>query len=91
MYIADSSLAVCKDALAVHRFQLAIVLAISEVFAVYGTEFIFSNQGALVAVGVGWLLLAMVDVRGTTKSRADDSLSGSCISHLRKARHSTAF
>jgi hypothetical protein len=41
------SLAVTNDALAIHRFQLAIVLAIAEVFAVYGTEFIFSSPWAL--------------------------------------------
>ena len=60
---AGRSLALCTDQLAVHRFQLAIVLAIAEVFAVYGTEFIFSPLGALKAVGVGWLLLTMIDVR----------------------------
>jgi len=58
----QNSLALCTDQLAIHRLQLAIVLAIAEVFAVYGTEFIFSSSGALKAVGVGWLLLAIVDV-----------------------------
>ncbi|CAD6581905.1 MAG: Transmembrane osmosensor [Tremellales sp. Tagirdzhanova-0007] len=47
-------LALCTDQLAVHRFQLAIVLAIAEVFAVYGTEFIFSPLGALKALV--WIL-----------------------------------
>jgi SHO1 osmosensor len=56
------SLALCSDSLAIHRFQLAVVLAVAEVFAVYGAEFIFSDRGSLIAVGVGWLLLAMVDV-----------------------------
>ncbi|OCF34531.1 SHO1 osmosensor [Kwoniella heveanensis CBS 569] len=55
-------LALAGDALAIHRFQLAVVLAISTVFAVHGVEFIFQPQGALIAVGVGWLLLTMVDL-----------------------------
>jgi SHO1 osmosensor len=58
-------MAVCTDGLAVHRFQLSVVLAIAEVFAVFGAEFIFSANGALIATGVGWLLLALVDVSYT--------------------------
>lgn len=54
--------ALATDTLAVHRFQLVIFLAIAEVFAVYGTDFIFSSNGALIAVGVGWLLTAMVNL-----------------------------
>ena len=38
------------------------MLVIAEVFAVYGTEYIFSDLGALKAVGAAWLLLAIVDV-----------------------------
>ena len=59
---SSSSLALATDQLAIHRFQLAIIGAIAVVFAVYGANFIFSEQGSLIAVGVGWLLLAMVDV-----------------------------
>ncbi|ORY27677.1 hypothetical protein BCR39DRAFT_224863 [Naematelia encephala] len=55
-------LATCTDGLAVHRFQLAVVLVIAEVFAVFGTEYIFTSEGAFIAVGVGSLLLAMVDL-----------------------------
>ncbi|OCF58360.1 SHO1 osmosensor [Kwoniella mangroviensis CBS 10435] len=55
-------LALASDSLAIHRFQLAVVLAIATVFAVHGVEFIFQPQGALIAVGVGWLLLTMVDL-----------------------------
>lgn len=56
-------MAICTDSIAIHRFQLAVVLAIAEVFAVFGAEYIFSVPGSLVAVGVGWLLLVLVDVR----------------------------
>lgn len=55
-------MAVCTDGLAIHRFQLSVVLAIAEVFAVFGAEFIFSTNSALIVTGVGWLLLALVDV-----------------------------
>jgi len=67
------------DQLAIHRFQLAIVGAIAVVFAVYGANFIFSDRGALIAVGVGWLLLAMVDVSSVIhqKDKPDDSSFGS--------------
>mgnify|MGYP006876512027 CR=1 FL=1 len=60
--LTPNSLAAGTDQLALHRFQLAIVLAIAEVFAVLGTNFIYSDQGQLIAVGVGWLLTAIVDV-----------------------------
>ncbi|WRT65399.1 uncharacterized protein IL334_002342 [Kwoniella shivajii] len=56
------SLALASDSLAIHRFQLAVILAIATVFAVHGVEFIFQPQGALIAVGVGWLLLTMVNL-----------------------------
>lgn len=56
------SLALATDQLVIHRLQLAVVTAIAVVFAVQGTEFIFQKQGALVAIGVGWLLTTMVDV-----------------------------
>lgn len=55
-------MAICTNTLAVHRFQLAIVLAIAEVFAVLGVENIFSGRGPLIGVGVAWLLLTLVDV-----------------------------
>jgi hypothetical protein len=84
------SLAVTNDVLAIHRFQLAIVLAIAEVFAVYGTEFIFSSEGALIAVGVGWLLLAMVDVSVSGRQALTGSWSGFSTSPPRRTRCSTA-
>ncbi|KAK4690050.1 SHO1 osmosensor, partial [Tremellales sp. Uapishka_1] len=55
-------LALATDQLAIHRFQLAVVTSVALVFAVIGTEFIFSRDSALIAVGAGWLLTAMVDV-----------------------------
>lgn len=56
------SLAISSDDLALHRFQLSIFLAIATVLAVGGVEFIFQTPGAYVAIGVGWLLLTMVNV-----------------------------
>lgn len=58
----DASLAIANDQLALHRFQLAVFTAVALVFAVEGVNNIYSNAGALIAVGVGWLLLAIVDV-----------------------------
>ncbi|KAL7419870.1 Transmembrane osmosensor [Cryptotrichosporon argae] len=55
-------LACATDGLAVHRFQLAVVIAIAVVFGVFGTEFIFDSEGSLIAVGVGWLLSCIVDL-----------------------------
>jgi hypothetical protein len=43
---------------------------------VYGTEFIFSDLGALKAVGAAWLLLAIVDVSNPSKG-PDVSFFGS--------------
>lgn len=57
------SLAIATNQLAIHRFQLAVVIAIAIVFAVIGVEQnIFAGQAARIAVGAGWLLIAMVDV-----------------------------
>nr|XP_031859083.1 high osmolarity signaling protein SHO1 [Kwoniella shandongensis]KAA5526155.1 high osmolarity signaling protein SHO1 [Kwoniella shandongensis] len=55
-------LAIAADGLAVHRFQLSIVLAIATALGVFGVEFIFSTAGSLIAAGVGWLLLTMVNL-----------------------------
>jgi len=55
-------LALATDQLVVHRFQLAVLTTIAVVFAVFGTEYIFQKQGAFIAIGVGWLLTAMVDL-----------------------------
>lgn len=56
------SLAISSDDLALHRFQLSIFLAIATTLAVGGVEFIFQTPGAYIAIGVGWLLLTMVNV-----------------------------
>ncbi|KAJ7292239.1 hypothetical protein C8J57DRAFT_1274891 [Mycena rebaudengoi] len=56
-------LAVATDAIAVHRLQLSIFGAIAIVFAVNGVQVgIFSATAAPVAMSVGWLILAMVDI-----------------------------
>ena len=89
-----TSLAAATDQLALHRFQLAIVIAIAEVFAVLGTNFIYSNDGQLIAVGVGWLLTAIVDVRTTVilyRVTADSSSYGSYTSPVRKVRRSINY
>ena len=53
-----------------HRFQLAVFTAVALVFAVNGVNNnIYSDLGALIAVGVGWLLLAMVDVSTASANR----------------------
>ena len=48
--------------LAIHRIQLAIVVAVALVFSVFGCEFLFDSRGSLIAVGVAWLLLTMVNL-----------------------------
>lgn len=55
-------LAVGNNALHIHRLQIAIVLAVALVFSVFGCEFLFDSRGALIAVGVAWLLLTMVNL-----------------------------
>lgn len=55
-------LAVCNNVLGIHRLQLAVVLVIAEVFSVFGAEYIFDSRGSLIAVGVAWLLLTLVNV-----------------------------
>ena len=57
------SLAIATNQLAIHRFQLAVVTAIAVVFAVIGVDDnIYTGVSARVAVGAGWLLIAIVDV-----------------------------
>lgn len=57
------SYSAAKGTLSAHRFALAIFTAICVVFAVQGVQNIFTKgYGASTAVGVGWLLLCMVDV-----------------------------
>ncbi|ORX36442.1 hypothetical protein BD324DRAFT_651682 [Kockovaella imperatae] len=55
-------LAICTDQLAIHRFQIAVFAAIAEVFSIYGANFLFDSAGSLISVGVGWLLIAIVDL-----------------------------
>ena len=55
-------LALGNNALPIHRLQLAIVLAVALVFSVFGCEFLFDSRGALIAVGVAWLLLTIVNL-----------------------------
>jgi hypothetical protein len=57
-------LAIGSDAIPEYRFQISNFLAVSVVFAVFGTnEGIFADGGRVLAIGVGWLLLAFADVR----------------------------
>ncbi|EIW69197.1 hypothetical protein TREMEDRAFT_69025 [Tremella mesenterica DSM 1558] len=57
------SFALCSDNLALHRIQLAVILAIAIVFAVIGVnDFIYSSLGAETAVGAGWLLITFADL-----------------------------
>lgn len=70
------SLAVATNQLAIHRFQLAVVIAIAIVFAVIGVEQnIFTGLAAQIAVGVGWLLIAIVDVSRLIQGIQTDILS----------------
>ena len=67
---------IAKSSLPVHRLQLCFILAILIVFAVNGVEYIYQGQsraraglssaGSLKAVGAGWLMLAIIDVRTLT-------------------------
>ena len=51
------------DSIAMHRFQISVFGAISIVFAVDGVNSgLFVSTAALNAMGVGWLLLAIVDI-----------------------------
>lgn len=62
LVIIQLFLAISSDDLALHRFQLSIFLAIATALAVGGVEFIFQTPGAYIAIGVGWLLLTMVNL-----------------------------
>ncbi|WVQ83498.1 hypothetical protein IAT38_005639 [Cryptococcus sp. DSM 104549] len=55
-------LALSNDALALHRFQISILLAIATALSVAGVQPIFQSPGAFIATGVGWLLLTMVNL-----------------------------
>lgn len=63
-------IALARNALALHRWQIAIVTAVVVVFAINGVEMIYQGQardglsssGALKAVGAGWLLCALADL-----------------------------
>lgn len=59
--IVFSSLA--SDSIPEYRFQISAFLAVSVVFAVFGTnEGIFSDDGSVLAIGVGWLMLSFADI-----------------------------
>jgi SHO1 osmosensor len=51
------------DSIAMHRFQISVFGAIAIVFAAEGvTQGLFVSTASLNAMGVGWLLLAVVDI-----------------------------
>ena len=51
------------DSIAMHRFQISVFGAIAIVFAVDGVnQGLFTDAASLNAMGVGWLLLAIVDI-----------------------------
>lgn len=52
-----------SDSISMHRFQISVFGSIAIVFAVIGVnQGIFTHVGSMVAVAVGWLLLAIVDI-----------------------------
>jgi SHO1 osmosensor len=52
-----------SDSIAMHRFQISVFGAVAIVFAVNGVQAgIFTGDGALDAMSVGWLVLSMVDI-----------------------------
>lgn len=52
-----------SDAIAMHRFQIAVFGAVAIVFAVDGVDRgIYSSTGSLQAMAAGWLILAIVDI-----------------------------
>ena len=54
------------DSIAMHRFQLAVFLAIAVVFSVEGVnQSIFSSFSSLDAMAAGWLILAFVNITWT--------------------------
>lgn len=64
-FVTDQhSLAGAADNIALHRLQFSVFTAIALVFAVEGVNrFIYAKgSGSMIAVAVGWILLAMVDV-----------------------------
>ncbi|KAK4047572.1 Transmembrane osmosensor [Microbotryomycetes sp. JL201] len=51
------------DSVARNRFQISVFLAITVVFAVFGVNSgIFADSSYQLAIGAGWILLAMVDI-----------------------------
>ena len=70
-----------------------MVTAIAVVFAVIGVnDHIYAGVSAQVAVGAGWLLIAIVDVsllNSLSQRSANGSLYGSSTLRPRKTRHST--
>ncbi|KAK4048577.1 Transmembrane osmosensor [Microbotryomycetes sp. JL221] len=51
------------DSVARNRFQISIFLAITVVFAVFGVNSgIFAESSYQLAIGAGWIMLAMVDI-----------------------------
>lgn len=51
------------DSVARNRFQISVFLAITVVFAVFGVNSgIFAESSYQLAIGAGWILLAMVDI-----------------------------
>lgn len=72
-----------------YRLQLSIFGAISLVYAVTGTQNgIYSKDGSYIAMAVGWLILAMVDVSALLLLNLQtdvDRWSGSSISRRRTA------
>lgn len=52
-----------SDTVSLHRLQISVFTAIALVFAVIGVnQGLFSGNGALVAMAVGWLVLAVVNI-----------------------------
>jgi SHO1 osmosensor len=61
--IAGVFYTLASDSIAMHRFQIATFGAVALVFAVGGADRgLFSAAASELALGVGWLLLALVDV-----------------------------
>ncbi|KAF5375048.1 hypothetical protein D9758_000551 [Tetrapyrgos nigripes] len=60
--IAGVLYTLASDSIGMHRFQISVFGAVAIVLAVNGVEGIFSNQGPVEAMAVGWLILSMVDI-----------------------------
>lgn len=62
--IVGTVLALAGDNFVRHRLQISVFLAIAVVFAVLGVNSgIFTSTSFQLAVGAGWLLLAVSNVR----------------------------